>query len=546
MPQFTPSSKQLTDFNNGNRYINRVDSPSADDFNNVIESQLYVQGLAKNTPDTSEANNVGTPSVTVTTSSDGSARLKFSNLKGVGISNITSNGTDPIGNNLYTIYLTDGTSYSFTSPKGPQGIQGESSVTGIEAETSIEDNGYTVTPLTFQFEDGNTQTVNVKVKNGIDGADGITPNIQIGQVTTGAAGSQASATITGTTTNPLLNLTIPQGQQGIQGISGQDGQDGQDGAPGANGVTFTPNVDADGNISWTNDGNLPNPDTVNIRGPKGDPGQSTIVKTAAEWASDNTVLGAGVFGYDSTSKITKIGDGITAWANLPLFITSGINFATLSWHTINQLSQEGLADKYFSVGDEKTIELTTGEQVTLVILGFDHDDLTGGGKAGISIGMKNLLATTYRMNATATNVGGWDESEMRTSTMATLLSQLPSDLQSVIKQVNKKATAGDESTSITTSADKLWLLAEVEVDGTISAGYADEGEQYEYWKTVKDGTVIADRIKYLSNGSGSEYGWWLRSPSVSFSTNFRIFTAIGRVYDKGAGSASGVSFGFCV
>ena len=99
--------------------------------------------------------------------------------------------------------------------------------------------------------------------------------------------------------------------------------------------------------------------------------------------------------------------------------------------------------------------------------------------------MKNLLATTYRMNATGTNAGGWDESEMRTSTMATLLSQLPSDLQGVIKQVNKKATAGSQSTSITTSADKLWLLAEVEVDGTTSAGYADEGEQYEYWKTLK-------------------------------------------------------------
>lgn len=546
MPQFTPSQKQLTDFNNGNKFVNHVDSPSADDFNNVIESQLYTQGLAKNTPDTSEANNVGTPSVTVTTSSDGSARFKFSNLKGVGISNITSNGTDPSGNNLYTIYLTDGTSYSFTSPKGPQGIQGESSVTGIEAETSIEDNGYTVTPLTFQFEDGNTQTVNVKVKNGIDGADGITPNIQIGQVTTGAAGSQASATITGTTTNPLLNLTIPQGQQGIQGISGQDGQDGQDGAPGANGVTFTPNVDADGNISWTNDGNLPNPDTVNIRGPKGDPGQSTIVKTAAEWASDNTVLAVGQFGYDSTNKITKIGDGTNAWANLNIFKTMLTpTFADSDWATIAELSENGQAQTFFSVGDEKTISLTTGEQVTLVILGFDHDDLTSGGKAGMSIGMKNLLATTYRMNDTNTNVGGWNESEMRTSTMATLLSHLPSDLQAVIKQVNKKATAGGKSTSITTSADKLWLLAEVEVDGTTWAGYADEGEQYEYWKTVKDGTVAADRIKYLSNGSGSANSWWLRSPSLGDRTYFWFVNPSGNVGYVG-GYSNGVSFGFCV
>ena len=36
-----------------------------------------------------------------------------------------------------------------------------------------------------------------------------------------------------------------------------------DGTPGANGATFTPSVDASGNISWTNDGGLPNPATQN-------------------------------------------------------------------------------------------------------------------------------------------------------------------------------------------------------------------------------------------------------------------------------------------
>nr|DAP62528.1 MAG TPA: hyaluronidase [Caudoviricetes sp.] len=287
--------------------------------------------------------------------------------------------------------------------------------------------------------------------------------------------------------------------------------------------------------------------SANFKGDKGDTGTtSSIVKTAAEWESQNPVLGAGVFGYDSTNKIIKAGDGTTAWKTLPILLSTDFSFEKASWLDIAALSESGSADKYFSVGDEKTISLTTGEQVTLVILGFDHDDLTGGGKAGMTIGMKNLLATTYRMNATATNEGGWDESEMRTSTMATLLSQLPSDLQGVIKQVNKKATAGGASTSITTSADKLWLLAEVEVDGTTSAGYADEGEQYEYWKTVKDGTVAADRIKYLSNGSGSAYNWWLRSPYVSSSADFRNFGSTGIVNYYNAYITRGVSFGFCV
>ena len=269
--------------------------------------------------------------------------------------------------------------------------------------------------------------------------------------------------------------------------------------------------------------------------------------TAATWESKNPVLAAGEFGYDTTNKITKIGDGTTHWLDLDTFVTKPKpTFAESDWETIAEESEKGNAQKYFAVGDEKTIELTTGEQVTLVILGFNHDDLTSGGKAGITIGMKELLATKYRMNASNTNAGGWDESEMRTTTMQTLLGQLPSDLQAAIKSVNKKATSGGASTTIKTSSDKLFLFSEVEIDGTTSSGYASEGEQYEYWKTVKDGTVAADRVKKLSNGGGSAYSWWLRSPYVSGSSGFRYIGSTGSVYGNGANYTYGVSFGFCV
>lgn len=286
---------------------------------------------------------------------------------------------------------------------------------------------------------------------------------------------------------------------------------------------------------------------ANFKGDKGDTGTtSSIVKTAAEWESQNPVLGAGVFGFDSTNKIIKAGDGVTPWKTLPFFATTDLSFSKASWGQIAALSEGGSASKYFSVGDEKTIELTTGEEITLVILGFNHDDLASGGKAGITIGMKNLLATRYAMNSSNTNAGGWDQSKMRTETMQTLLAQLPSDLRNSIKQVNKKATAGGVSTTITTSSDKLFLFSEVEIDGTTSAGCADEGEQYEYWKTIKDGTVAADRIKYLSNGGGSAYYWWLRSPIVSNSSNFRCIGSTGSFYTISASSTCGVSFGFCV
>lgn len=43
------------------------------------------------------------------------------------------------------------------------------------------------------------------------------------------------------------------------------------------GATFTPSVDAGGTLSWTNDRGLPNPPPVNVRGPKGDDGESKLV-----------------------------------------------------------------------------------------------------------------------------------------------------------------------------------------------------------------------------------------------------------------------------
>lgn len=50
------------------------------------------------------------------------------------------------------------------------------------------------------------------------------------------------------------------------------GANGKDGKNGRNGYTFTPKVDAEGNLSWTNDGGLENPAVANIRGPKGEKG----------------------------------------------------------------------------------------------------------------------------------------------------------------------------------------------------------------------------------------------------------------------------------
>ena len=58
-----------------------------------------------------------------------------------------------------------------------------------------------------------------KGEAGAKGDTGATPNLQIGTVTTLESGSNATASITGTTENPLLNLGIPKGDTGTGGSS---------------------------------------------------------------------------------------------------------------------------------------------------------------------------------------------------------------------------------------------------------------------------------------------------------------------------------------
>ncbi|HDR1061720.1 collagen-like triple helix repeat-containing protein [Pasteurella multocida] len=64
----------------------------------------------------------------------------------------------------------------------------------------------------------------------------------------------------------------PSGPPGVQGSPGIQGPPGPSGSDGRNGYTFTPSLSSSGLLSWINDGNLPNPSAINIKGPKGDIG----------------------------------------------------------------------------------------------------------------------------------------------------------------------------------------------------------------------------------------------------------------------------------
>lgn len=209
-----------------------------------------------------------------------------------------------------------------------------------------------------------------------------------------------------------------------------------------------------------------------------------------------------------------------------------------SWDEIADIAATGNAAEKFSIGDEKTVTLYTGEEVTFVILGFNHDKLQKGGLAGITFGLKELMDGRFEMNADDTNIGGWRDSKMRTVYMERIYKLLPDDLREHIKTAIKLTGEGDCSVDVEQTADKLFLFSEKEVFGETEYAVSNEGKQYPYFKDA------SSRIKHRNGTSANP--WWLRSPYASGSITFCYVHAIGYANGYGASYSGGVCFGFCL
>jgi hypothetical protein len=151
--------------------------------------------------------------------------------------------------------------------------------------TDADGTAVNVDPFSFSLPGGTTVDLTslspVPAANGTyylvgpTGATGPANSLSIGTITTGSAGSSASATITGTAPSQTLSLTIPRGDQGIQGIQGVKGDTGNTGATGpANtlsvGTVTTGNPGSSASVSIT--GTSPT-QTVSFTIPRGDVGQ---------------------------------------------------------------------------------------------------------------------------------------------------------------------------------------------------------------------------------------------------------------------------------
>ena len=234
-----------------------------------------------------------------------------------------------------------------------------------------------------------------------------------------------------------------------------------------------------------------------------------------------------------------------------VIIGTKTNLGTLDetdWSTIRSVIMSGNVANYWSVGDIKTITSKSGKEYSIRLIDiqngrYDYSDGSGSSKAVFEFANCYDLNGTKKwvMNSSHTNVGGWAQSLIKTSTIPTILADLPDDMVSVMSEVKVLSGIGGETGSGTSSSDnKLFLAAESEVvlSPSLSIG-AEESPlgTFDYYKIHTD---ALNKIKAVV-GTGNEIDWWLRSPRRVKSASFCYISAKGLVTYYNANTPYGIS-----
>ena len=251
---------------------------------------------------------------------------------------------------------------------------------------------------------------------------------------------------------------------------------------------------------------------------------------AAFTGEGNIVVTGGQFDKDPSKRVVK---GYVAEKNGDVFVVSEIaleaNFADNSWDKIILACQNDIVPETWAVGNKKAMTIG-GKDYQIRILGKNHDTYTAGGKAPLTFQIAEVYGAAP-MNATQTNTTGWSGSKMRTETMGKILSAMPDEVKNAITAVNKETLNGTRD-GLETTSDKLFLLSEVEVNGSVyfSNNFA-EGSRYAYFGDV-------DSMKLNAT-------YWLRGPGKSNDIGYTQINMSGYMANGSAEYDCGVVFGFC-
>lgn len=267
--------------------------------------------------------------------------------------------------------------------------------------------------------------------------------------------------------------------------------------------------------------------------------QSSAPTIASVSVSGNQVTVTGLANGSANITISVAADtNYTAPASKQCSVTVSLlkdNFADNEWSEIIAACQSGNVPASWVVGNYKNMTIN-GKAYRIDIIGKNHDTYAAGGTAPLTFQMHDCYTETKQMNSSNTNSGGWQNSAMRTTHLPAILNMMPAEVKAAIRDVQKKSSAGNQSSSIQTTNDKLFLLSEIEIFGSTTYSFAGEGKQYDYYKAGNS------KVKNLS---GSANAWWERSPYSSGSTAFCFVDSDGSADANNASYSYGVAFGFC-
>ena len=225
------------------------------------------------------------------------------------------------------------------------------------------------------------------------------------------------------------------------------------------------------------------------------------------------------------------------------------SFADDDWTTIINNVKSGNTGDY-NVGDTKTIELTGYGTHTLRIANKSTpSECSGTGFSQTACGFVLEFAdviTTHNMNDTATNVGGWPATSMRTFVNNDIYNAIPSEIKNAI--IDTTVVSGHGSTSGEsnfTSTDKLYLLAPKEIYTNWSYSYdtaRDVTRQLDYYKNL--GTSTSNYSGAIKKNGTSASTWWLRATGSDSTSVFLYVYTSGGWSGNSAASTSGVAPAF--
>lgn len=213
------------------------------------------------------------------------------------------------------------------------------------------------------------------------------------------------------------------------------------------------------------------------------------------------------------------------------------NFADATWAQIIAACQNNTVPDTWVIGNQKTMTID-GADYAIDIIGKNHDTYSdGSGTAPLTFQLHDCYVKQTFINSH--NSGGWTSCTMRQTHLPAILSKMPTEVQNGIREVNKLTSAGNQSATINTTADKLFLLSEIEIFGSITYSFSGEGSQYPYF------TTESNRIKYFADSPDVAAKWWERSPDAGNFRNFCMVYISGVSGNDDMANNRAVCFGFC-